>query len=947
MNNTTRPGRRRATLALLSVAAVAVVNTITPFAVADSNLGSAYDEILRERFGGDDDFNRGPSTPGKNRGDNSDRGKDKAEKPAAPAPKPAAPAPKPKVAPSKPAAPTPKRDQRQPFPAPPTEKVDQTKSPIKDSSLRSCIRLVPEQRIGGTGEVTAEHVANITRLSCVGRDITNLSGLEGAKNLRELDLTQTKVSDLSPLAALPNLEVLRLDKTQVKDLSKLGAPAKLTKLYLASNGLTSLAGLKPQPKLTELSLLNNALSDITEVSGLPALEELNITGNSITSLKPLAKLTKMRELRASKNKISDLSPLSGLKNLSILELGTNQISDVATLATLPNLGALSVRDNKITDLSPLTALKKLYRLDVSNNPDSNNPALKKIAFVAAPAGFDPNQGIGLINVGAPKTPSPNSPDASAPAPQAPSGALEHWYGQLQSATGASIAPQSCDFTGDGKPDVVVGAWKTNNLTGMAYVIPNGTPSGDLDAQTGVTRIFGAEKAGMAGFNVNCLGDVNGDGRADIGISNHNVNRGYVVFGSATSADIHLDNLDGRGYAITAGTADKIGTGWQIAPMGDLNGDKLADIAVVSQGGGPAKRGEVVVLPGKKTTSDIAISDPSALLRIHGNGNSPVFSVAKVGDMNGDGVRDIAVGGYYGTVAGALKPATGVAWIISGKARGTIDVTKKFDGFQINGPLRGGDRLGMSFANLGDMNGDGYDDVAIGASPSKGTGSVAVVLGSSRFNAVSIDPAAQFPVSDADGARGWWITDSNAGKGLGYSIAAVPATGKRSGTLVMGDSDTARAIAIDTSALTAKNANGGLVDLSNVASSLKVEIDSAGDRLGRSVGVIDGFGSHAGPLMLAGADRANLVQGRGSVILAALPKTHAISTTDKADTPAPADTAKGSDQKADKSPATAKVQATANKGENLAFTGASVTLLGGIGLLVLGAGVLLRRLLKNS
>ncbi|WP_461004846.1 hypothetical protein [Trueperella pyogenes] len=100
-------------------------------------------------------------------------------------------------------------------------------------------------------------------------------------------------------------------------------------------------------------------------------------------------------------------------------------------------------------------------------------------------------------------------------------------------------------------------------------------------------------------------------------------------------------------------------------------------------------------------------------------------------------------------------------------------------------------------------------------------------------------------------------------------------------------------------------------------------------------------------MLAGADRANLVQGRGSVILAALPKTHAISPTDKADTPAPADTAKGSDQKADKSPATAKVQATANKGENLAFTGASVALLGGIGLLVLGAGVLLRRLLKNS
>ncbi|OQD33873.1 hypothetical protein B1R42_09000, partial [Trueperella pyogenes] len=74
------------------MAAVAVVNTITPFAVADSN-SDLVDQLLGERFG--DDFNRGPSTPGKNRGDNSDRGKDKAEKPAAPAPKPAASAPKP------------------------------------------------------------------------------------------------------------------------------------------------------------------------------------------------------------------------------------------------------------------------------------------------------------------------------------------------------------------------------------------------------------------------------------------------------------------------------------------------------------------------------------------------------------------------------------------------------------------------------------------------------------------------------------------------------------------------------------------------------------------------------------------------------------------------------------------------------------------------------------
>ncbi|WP_216404666.1 leucine-rich repeat domain-containing protein [Arcanobacterium phocae] len=782
-----------------------------------------------------------------------------------------------------------------PISSPPETEPDNSKSPVTDPMLRSCIRLVPEHRIGGHGEVMKEHVEQLTELRCVGRNISSLEGLQHAKNLRVLDLTQNHLSDLGPLNNLPKLEVLRLDQAEVKDLSALKELPNLKELYLYNNDLRSIDGLGNFPRLTHISLMKNKISTIDVLKKYPELTFVNVAQNQITSLKPVSQITKLEDLRAHHNNINDIAGLKNLNKLTNLELGANKIYSIEELRELTQLRTISVRENKITDISPLAHLAHPYRVDVSYNPIANASVLDSLKFDPKDPKVDPNEAHGLINI-------QNKP-APVPVPESPEGAVVQWYGAPGAATGSAIAQQSCDFTGDGKEDIVVGAWahqeETTGMVGVAYVVPNGAKPGDLDdPATGAIKIYGPQVASLTGFNVSCVGDVNGDGKADIGVSSHKADRGYVVFGTDKIEPIHLNKLGDKGIEISSRTS-KIGAGWIVTGAGDLNGDKLADIAVVSQAGGKDKRGEVTIIAGSATSSPITLQDSERILaRIVGNTDMPVFNFTQAGDVDGDGVGDFLVGGYYAIAPQAQSPKTGMAWVISGKSRGTINVSEDLDGFAIQGPLRGGDRLGIAVAPLGDINNDGYADVMVGANPTKGNGSVAVVLGAAEHNMVTIDPEAQLPVTDKKGSRGWWIVDSRPAGYLGYGMSAVPARNGNTGTIILGSSQAARAVAFDTSVLTgimdnsrAQPVLGGIVDIAKISPDSKVELQGNNDRLGRAIGVVKDFNEYSGALMVAGADRAGNPTGRGSIVLAMLPAVRSLGhvVPDKPDAPSKPDT----------------------------------------------------------
>ena len=206
---------------------------------------------------------------------------------------------------------------------------------MPDAALRAAVRealTLPE-----SVPLTKEQMQELRYLlTAGGKGITDIRGLEFARNLVELHLGDegNYVTDLSPLATLTALTHLNIGGNRVADLRPL---ANLT-------------------NLTGLSLWNNQVTDISPLRSLTALTYLNLADNYVSDLGPLANLIGLDELDLFDNEVKNLVPLSGLKNLKHLILTHNRVEDLNPLAELMNLRILWIKKNPIKNLSPLIGL---------------------------------------------------------------------------------------------------------------------------------------------------------------------------------------------------------------------------------------------------------------------------------------------------------------------------------------------------------------------------------------------------------------------------------------------------------------------------------------------------------------------------------------------------------------------------------------------------------------
>ena len=160
---------------------------------------------------------------------------------------------------------------------------------IADPNLERAIR----EELGLPVEVPITQLVmnQLTRLRASQRQISILTGLEHAVNLKVLSLWGNPISDLSPLANLTQLRGLDLGGCDVSDITPL-------------SNLT---------ELTYLTLHWNELVDITPLSHLTQLTQLRLTGNRIVDISPIANLTMLEELWIATNRIIDFSPIQGLQ----------------------------------------------------------------------------------------------------------------------------------------------------------------------------------------------------------------------------------------------------------------------------------------------------------------------------------------------------------------------------------------------------------------------------------------------------------------------------------------------------------------------------------------------------------------------------------------------------------------------------------------------------------
>lgn len=305
------------------------------------------------------------------------------------------------------------------------------------------------------------------------------------------------------------------------------------------------------------------------------------------------------------------------------------------------------------------------------------------------------------------------------------------------ASGTSVA-RAGDMNGDGIGDLVIGAIGSG-LAGAAFVVfgsTSGLADMALDALDGSDgfRINGAAAADEVGVAVSTAGDFNGDGLADLLIGAPAINNGldlsagaaFLIYGKENGFDASLDlaTLDATDGFVISGGGTSANLGAAVSTAGDINGDGRADIIVSApSGAGPAGSGagQTYVILGSSSigsTFDVSTLDGADGFRLDGSsadGNSG-SAVSTAGDFNGDGFDDLIVGSK--AAAGGGLSGSGEAHIVFGKSSGfasTIDLGSltDADGIDMFGILAE-DNFGASVGGGGDINGDGFDDVIIGA-----------------------------------------------------------------------------------------------------------------------------------------------------------------------------------------------------------------------------------------
>jgi hypothetical protein len=238
--------------------------------------------------------------------------------------------------------------------------------------------------------------------------------------------------------------------------------------------------------------------------------------------------------------------------------------------------------------------------------------------------------------------------------------------------------------------------------------------------------------------ISVAGDVNGDGFGDLiaGAPRANNNGTYsgsafVIFGSAEgfASEIQVADLDGSdGLRIDGAAAENV-LGLATLAAGDVNGDGIDDIALKGAAGDDSVFyvlfGSTGAFPA--TVADI---DGSNGFKITGVNDTRFVDVSAAGDVNGDGFDDIIIGSQLARTHG--NDRSGAVYVVFGKAAGcpdTIDISDLdgSNGFRISG-RDAYDYLGVRVTGVGDVNGDGFDDVMITDAPYGGGTTSYVVFG---------------------------------------------------------------------------------------------------------------------------------------------------------------------------------------------------------------------------
>ena len=347
-----------------------------------------------------------------------------------------------------------------------------------------------------------------------------------------------------------------------------------------------------------------------------------------------------------------------------------------------------------------------------------------------------------------------------------------------------------DFNNDSRVDMLSSSVDSNSVSLLLNIIPSSSPSASGTITISSSATATASPIWTMSSTVSFTPSIT-TSKSNTASHTKSISTTSSHSSSTSAAPqprvVELSHLNGQnGFTINGKTTNDM-LGNSISRAGDFNGDGKSDFITSSVSNNPSGgsnpglidyTGQSYLVFGRDSSygSTLSLSSLSANEGVTFNGPAPFSqsgcAVNNAGDINADGTDDIIITACDASLLG--KENAGQAYIIYGKSSFSSPVLlssiTSSNGFVING-INAGDGLGQSASGGGDINGDGIDDIIIGAGSANvgtlgGAGQVYVIFGK------TIAFSSPFSLTLLNGTNGFTINGINQYDGLGSAVSIV-------------------------------------------------------------------------------------------------------------------------------------------------------------------------------